>query len=855
MSTNASRQSSTFNMYRILRRNNCKTSNYYEGETYPTIRPPLSVCDPSLITKWLSDPQNLEGCPRLFNMRRDNVLEVWNQSPDKHTLSFYGVSSYSHNREADLFNKVLIKSLNQANGKKVQSRKKNPNDVLVPKGLLKCGDNPKHYILNRQALKAEILRMPTVRRKLDPLATLNSIDCYKLACTKFQFTSKVPIKKRKRSLRKKYRYCDQSEKCDISGNKCTEYEWSQYKENPCPYDEAFKQLQQQQLQEEEEVQEEPKDYEELYSRLICCFNENPEGNEIVSLYEKCCKPHPSSDDDGIGAEPVKSGQKLTSNKRPDSKPSRISENKTSVGDQFTDKSREPANKLDYKSSDRKVDRPSSKTDKMLQKPGQKKDDNADNRNVEKPSDIPSDKTEQKSGEKPGQKADEKPGQKAGEKTGQKAGEKPGQKAGEKPGQKIEEKTIEGQKAGEKPGQKIEEKTSETTEKTDKKHVKKTEKIKHISEESVKHEPQRKLEEKKADDKTSGKPKEKEAKDDIPGKPEDHIKKPTKTEEIGAKKDQNAGAKADKKISISGKDKESSQGEHKNKRDSMTEFVRRVLPKEADEPMTENQSSIPTDAFDVELPSEQNPAEKVDSKSSSRKKEKKNLEKLKNEPARTQDDEMQKTEGETNLVNSGRTTSSRFETPKIGTPSKYQKDIDSLELKTSSLLTIQKPNRRLKRRLRKPKKKPTLLVPTVEPAAVVQKVCPCDICIFMKRRCREPDTPLIREMKRRDKERQVREYMRKRCHREYMKRRQVATLGAPPHKCDPILCDDFVYNNTQLSKYCESLEAMQKLQAVLKRIQKWTGNPLHSHLNDLRIRIVLRICDCMENDYKETVETV
>ncbi|XP_052851037.1 zinc finger CCCH domain-containing protein 13 [Drosophila gunungcola] len=124
-------------------------------------------------------------------------------------------------------------------------------------------------------------------------------------------------------------------------------------------------------------------------------------------------------------------------------------------------------------------------------------------------------------------------------------------------------------------------------------------------------------------------------------------------------------------------------------------------------------------------------------------------------------------------------------------------------------------------------------------------CECRICHFQDRRD-EPEAPFMRDMRRQEQRRQQRAYYRQMCHREYIRNRCCEEeYRAPPHKCDPICCDNFLCRNPRLAKHCDCLAAVQELQKLLsgaKDQQNYAG-PLHC-LENLRRRVCQRMCDCI-----------
>ncbi|BFF95650.1 uncharacterized protein DMAD_13010 [Drosophila madeirensis] len=280
-------------IYDWMRQQNCKTTRYQQAETYPNIRPPISRCDKQQTMKWMSDSLEATGCARLFDMRKDNVLEAWTNSPNKETLGWYGLSGGIQDPEAVLFNQALTKSLQAASGVKAKPTQQ-------PKPQRKPKPKPTGaYVLNRQCLSSQLARMPTIKRKLSPNYAFTWLHCPPPDPTSPPFEDKrgppipltsalgmerTPRKHGKRKHRLRHPMCQLS--CDQPKNQCTDYEWKKYKEDPRAIDEAFRR---ELAAAQTSTEEEPKDYDELYARMLRCFEQSQDQNTICQDYEKCCK--------------------------------------------------------------------------------------------------------------------------------------------------------------------------------------------------------------------------------------------------------------------------------------------------------------------------------------------------------------------------------------------------------------------------------------------------------------------------------------------------------------------------------------------------------------------------------------
>ncbi|XP_051858544.1 uncharacterized protein LOC117565908 [Drosophila albomicans] len=280
--------------YDVIRHQNCKTARFLNKETYPSIRPPVSMCSNVQTMEWLADAVEENGCARPFGSEQnDDVLEVWKQSPNKHTLAFYGILSDIPNPEAVKFNATMSKCLNKVNGIEDEKKQKGMKGLESPKKAKK----PKGpYVLNRGELKSMIDKMPTIQRKLNSKNALSWLHCPEPEDPEFPFTNdgqtiplnsaldmEKPVRKPKQGLRRKHPYCEMQ--CGLPGNKCTELEWMKYKNDPIPYEVAFA------LEMSETTGEpdpEPRNYDELYTHLVGCFQKSSDKTAADKTYAKCC---------------------------------------------------------------------------------------------------------------------------------------------------------------------------------------------------------------------------------------------------------------------------------------------------------------------------------------------------------------------------------------------------------------------------------------------------------------------------------------------------------------------------------------------------------------------------------------
>ncbi|XP_016944803.4 uncharacterized protein [Drosophila suzukii] len=283
-------------LYQWMRWSNCKTHKPHLQETYPTILPPISKCSDAKTLNYIEDAMLANKCDRL-NEHKEDVLTVWNYSPQKETLGWYGVGSEHPTPQAAFFDRALQKSLKAASLLPKPPKKSN----IKPKWQIKPKTpEPGAYVLNRRCLKAKLDKMPNVRRQLKPSNAFSWLHCPQAADAEHPFEDNAgfpaisreqamdmakPEKPPKHGLRRKHWYCPP--KCGEAENKCTDYEWAKYKLDSRPYDEAF---QREMAARHAARAAEPRNYEELYKSLVTCFVQDPNGkNDLCEALEKCCK--------------------------------------------------------------------------------------------------------------------------------------------------------------------------------------------------------------------------------------------------------------------------------------------------------------------------------------------------------------------------------------------------------------------------------------------------------------------------------------------------------------------------------------------------------------------------------------
>lgn len=118
-----------------------------------------------------------------------------------------------------------------------------------------------------------------------------------------------------------------------------------------------------------------------------------------------------------------------------------------------------------------------------------------------------------------------------------------------------------------------------------------------------------------------------------------------------------------------------------------------------------------------------------------------------------------------------------------------------------------------------------------------KDCPCEICCQVGKQ--EEDSPLIKEMRKRDEERKVREYLLQMRHRQYLECKDP-DYRAPQHKCEAIECDTRFCGNLRMQKHFGRVQAVQQLQRALKRRNRCGDKCLSKELDGLLSRLCNRL---------------
>ncbi|XP_041450791.1 collagen alpha-1(XVI) chain-like [Drosophila obscura] len=865
----------------VMRRQNCKTANFQKGETYPSIRPPKSRCSRAQTIAWLADSIEADGCERRHDMSNDDILKMWHQSPHKNTLGYYGVESREPQPEAALFNRQVRKSLAMANSR--ERRRKQLGGVQGPRTLPSVG-TPKTassaaacrpFVLNREAIRTEIEKMPTVKRKLSPNHAITTVYCNKPPDPGDPFgvsqeqqqqqpevaKEQAPQRKKRAPRRRNFPYCGWA--INQPQSECTEYERQKNKHDKqlneaC--DEAF----------QREQEPEPRNYDELFSRLVTCFETLPLEDPLCKDYAECCLPKRreddapgapgATDDQGDGGAP-QPGDRY----RPGDKPK--GGHRPGYGD------RPPGDAGKPEDGEKTGD-----GDKPGRTPwdGGKKRDGGGPGDGGKPGDgggKPGD-----GGGKPGDGGGKpgdgggKPGDGGGKPGG--GGGKPGDGGGKpgggggKPGDGGGKPGGGGGKPGDgggkpgggpgpggKPGVGFGDKGKcdpndpncvPECDPNDPNCGKKPKKPKcdpndpKCAEECDPNDPE-------CVPKKKGK-KEKHPKGKlVPERPSEEPEKPTKPPKRPTEADPEP-APEEETGSVSD------------------------MPKKPDEKKEKEKDTRPPEDPDApKKPEKEKPV----------KRPKEPIEKLPKRPMEKEPDPKPKPKLEPECDPND---------PDCG---HKKPECDPNDPTCVPVCDPNDPNCDPKRPVCPPNdplcsvfedpgypgEVPPLAPGAEEPPGPPDSQqpgmedhgppggdgdegggppeppqeegkpekekcppCPCEMCEFLRRH-KQPDTPMMRKLKRQDKLRQLREYYKRMCHRQYMECR-APEYRAPQHRCDPIVSDNAFCRNPQFGEYCECLKAMQDLQQLLGKKHKIVGNQLLFDLEDLKSRLCKRMCDCI-----------
>lgn len=286
-------------LYDVMRMENYKASRFLKEETYPNIRPPISKCSHEKSGELLSEAFVKLGSKKPFGKdKRHDIMEIWRQTPNKDSLSFYGMGSRTDRPEAVKYRKALSNSLDIVNGveRKSKKSKQKPTKVVKP-------PKPKGaYVLNRNTLHCAISQMPRILQKTRAQNANRILHCPEdqqdddeFGDSDIYFPLQVafdmykPPKPPKHGLRRHHMYCDL--KCGIPENMCTYYQWLKYKEGTLPDNVQFALELEKELERELCINNnfEPKTFDDLYSNLVSCFEKNTYQISPCTIYGKCCR--------------------------------------------------------------------------------------------------------------------------------------------------------------------------------------------------------------------------------------------------------------------------------------------------------------------------------------------------------------------------------------------------------------------------------------------------------------------------------------------------------------------------------------------------------------------------------------
>ncbi|XP_032583600.1 zinc finger CCCH domain-containing protein 13 [Drosophila sechellia] len=807
------------------------------AETYPSIRKGKPHCDPNKneATTRLANTLEGDGCGRPYDMVKDDVLLAWQQSPHKDTLGFYGVGSPTHQPESVMFNQVVAACLVKVNGGGTQRRipkqdkRPYPRDTLAEKN--RTPQICKPFVLNRQALQSDLQQIPHVQQQLDPRQAFGTLYCTDppriphdstrvprqlyTGISRHQVSDIEPARKKDpRGLRRRRWYCPPDGLEPHHG--CTQYEWAKRKLDPNPKNNEFWPAPQ---GKKEHKSPEPLNYDQLYSRIIKCFEPKPSPDPLCEPYEKCCKPKRSHGKDNQG------GGDSQIPKVPSKHPKRLG----GPGDPTGQGNREPV--LDDGNGD-KGDKEDGKDknqvgDKDNPRVSIKENDNdGDQKKI-----VKFDKEENKYNKKEQEKR-------------------------EKAKEKIKDKDKEAEKKKEKVKKKKEknkekEKARETEKENEKENYKGKERPREKEEEQTKEREIEEEEEKETENKKEKENENEQEKENFKGKEGErpHEKdKPIEREQEREEK----GKKQEKEGEIEKeKERDSEKGKGKEKE------VKKVQE-------TGKQKEVAIDKGKDKFPEK-----------GKEKKQQKHKEKYKDED-KSMDIEYDKYENDTKIKKNKKNKNKSNEESKteVDTPNRNLPEVPSRffdipvdvefdknitrgtkvedyefpaieivrdEPAAPSCKLRDPPKGKKRKRIKKVcKDKPKKTCPPCPPAG-----CQCEICRFMDRPFNEQEAPFMREMRRVEQKRQLRAYYRQMRHQEYIRDRCKTEYRPPRHQCDPICCSNFLCRNPRLAEHCDCLEAVQELQNLLSGAK---DNEDHSRLllcvENLRKRVCQRMCDCI-----------
>ncbi|XP_032584903.1 uncharacterized protein LOC116803888 [Drosophila mojavensis] len=259
----------------VKRMLNRKAANFQQWETSPSVSmTPVLKSDSQLS---ITNGATSQRSGRPFHMDHDDIVEVWRRIPNKDTLGYYGVGAGKNKPEAVVFNQVIEKCLNKVKPPEVKGKPlKTPAVATMP-------STPGHqpYVLNRTQLKAKVDNMAS----LNLTKAISWLHCPRsLANVQPFFQSETLIGKKKTGAEKRspkstpLRRRQKQPKGELINYECME------PKKESAYELAYRK-EMEKL--EKEIESEPKDYDELFSKLITCFQRNAHKDSLYEAYKSC----------------------------------------------------------------------------------------------------------------------------------------------------------------------------------------------------------------------------------------------------------------------------------------------------------------------------------------------------------------------------------------------------------------------------------------------------------------------------------------------------------------------------------------------------------------------------------------
>lgn len=846
-----------------LGRHDRQDNRSQRAETYPSIRKGKPHCDPNKneATTRLANTLEADGSGRPYDMVKDDVLLAWQQSPHKDTLGFYGVGSPTHQPESVVFNQVVAACLVKVNGGGTQRRipkqdkKPSPRDTLAEKN--RTPQICKPFVLNRHALQSDLQQIPHVQQQLDPRQAFGTLYCTDpnqvphdstrvarqmyTGISRHQVSNIEPARKKDpRGLRHPQWYCPPDGLEPRHG--CTQYEWAKRKLDPNPNNNEFRHCPQ---GKDEHKSPEPLNYDQLYSRIIKCFEPKPSPDPLCEPYEKCCKPKRShgKDNQGGGDSQIPKG------------PSRPTKSSGDPGNPIGHGNREPGeeDKVTIVRDDGNGDRGDKENDKdknqfvNKDKPrvSIKENDNDGDQNNDKNKDkvvnFNQEENKYKNQDRYKNKEDKEKEREKKKREKAKEKKKGKDKETEKKREKVKKKKEKNKETGkgkEKARERDKENYKGIERPREKEEGERKEREKEEEENEIENENNKEKELGKEQEIEKFKERERQHEKDKPmereQEREEKGKQEEKERERGIEKEREKGKGKEKEVN-----KEHETGKQKeDKNRDKDQFPEKGKEKKQQKHKEKYKDEDKIKDMDLEY-------EKYDRDDIKIPNNKKNKNKS------NEDSKIEENKPNSNLPE---VTSRFFDIPvdmEFDKTIKRGTRVEDYEFPALEIVRDEPaaptcklkdpPKKKKMKRIKKVcKDKPKKVCPPCPPAG-----CQCEICHFMDRPFNEQEAPFMREMRRVEQKRQLRAYYRQMRHQEYIRDRCKTEYRAPRHQCDPIYCSNFLCQNPRLAEHCDCLGAVQELQNLLSGSK---DNEDHSRLllrvENLRKRVCQRMCDCI-----------